>query len=149
MKVRMKSLLAGAAVLVLLAVKLIAHFYPGCRLWGLNQLAYFSLPLAIISMALIIILIFLIAYGSRHKVKSRVVEKVKTFMNVFPRILFLSVCVVVILVLFYIFSDSTNLLGDGTLRIQELDNLQQVPTTEPLDFLVHDLTYDYILKPLG
>jgi hypothetical protein len=52
-------------------------------------------------------------------------------------------------ILFHVWHDATNLLGDSNLRIFSLDRYSLIPVFEPLDYILHRFSYDYIFKPLG
>jgi hypothetical protein len=58
--------------------------------------------------------------------------------------------------IFYLFADSTHLLGDGFLRAGEVEKANPRPgifwdtyASEPLEYFIHKITYDNIFSPLG
>lgn len=146
---RLKTVLAGTIFFALLALKFICFFYPTARLWGINQLAYFSLPFTITYLCAILMVVFLVIYKEKLTFTNIFINKIKAFFKKLPQWLLIIAGIITVSGLFYLFRDKTNLLGDGMLRITELENFHYVPPTEPLDCLIHYLTFEYLLKPFG
>ncbi len=144
-----REIIAGISVFVILALKLVGYFMPSARLWGVNQLAYFSLMFAIAYILGIIALILLITYKDKLPFVEIPYRGVKSVFIKLPRWLTSAAGLLIAAVLFYMLRDVTNLLGDGILRLTELANFHYIPSTEPLDCLVHYAAYEYILKQAG
>lgn len=143
---KLKMNLGVAGLVIVAAAKLILSFIPEGRFWGLNQLAYFSFlySIAIAGMFLVVIAICVNA-----KAVQAITKFYQNFINrmlLFPIGLRYAISIVISLALFYIFRDSTNLLGDGLLRIGELQNQRLEDflgqhSAEPLDYLMHYFIY--------
>jgi uncharacterized membrane protein YhaH (DUF805 family) len=146
-------LFAAVGLGVSIAAKIAFGFIPQGRFWGINQLAYYPYPAAIVLNGLFIALVILCL---NHKV----VEKINRFyikwaanarrVPAIPRAVIL---VGLSFAIFYVFRDFTNLLGDGLLRIGELqnkrlENFLNQHSAEPLDYLIHYFVYSNFLEPL-
>ncbi len=62
---------------------------------------------------------------------------------------FLGIVSAAMLTLFLLFPSVTTLLGDGTLRKNQILDGQIWLATEPLDFLVHSIMHQAVFEPLG
>jgi hypothetical protein len=146
---KLKSALAIAILIFLIAAKIIGAKFPSARLWGINQLAFVPLPLAVALIAGIC-LVWIALWLSLKKSPAEQSQP-KKLSN--PNILYLIFGLAIFGILFYILRDRLNLLGDSYLRIEELQKkglarLFADTPSEALDYFVHWITYAYVLKPL-
>jgi hypothetical protein len=103
-------------VFVLVAV---AAFVPGLRLWGVNHLNYYSLPVRAVVMSLLA-LMFVPAVNRRlYRAMLNVSRALKTGGKSVD--LALTIIAVASVVVFWSFRASTNLLGDGQLLAQSYE----------------------------
>lgn len=140
---------AAIIAIALLAVRAIALNFPGHRLWGIDIFAYLPRIVSYVYLALLTALILLSASDKRLTFNG-VNGSRKKFQSIVYALLF----VMGMLALFRLFTDSANLLGDGPLRIQEMEKkgLHRFfidAVSEPLDYAIHYLSYKHIFKPLG
>ena len=148
-----KSTLAIATLLFLLILRIVAIPFPSARLWGINQLAFMPLPLAIALIIGIILVWLLFAYPDKTGLELIRKRLSKLAKSIPPSAAYIIVAVILV-GLFYIFRDRVNLLGDSLLRIEELKKkgLARLFADTPgeiLDYVVHWLTYVHILRPMG
>jgi tetratricopeptide (TPR) repeat protein len=129
------------ACTLLILIHAVSSFFPKERLWGLNQLAYVSF----IPRWIIIILAFLILVPKINQVFYRVlagffnlVDRNFKRINRYHKYVFFSL---VSIMLFWVFKAKAHLLGDGTLRGNEIATGTKFSITEPLDFYLHALVY--------
>ncbi|MCD6162825.1 MAG: hypothetical protein J7K40_10480 [candidate division Zixibacteria bacterium] len=151
---KIKLFLAAFSILIVIALKFIGIFYPEARLWGINQLSYFSIQFSILYLAVIIILIFLLSYAHKLKTVDSLINSFLRIADNIPRYIWYILISAVLIIIFYIFNDSAHLLGDSSLRLKELGvhgfaRLKDTAAGEPLEFLIRDISYKYIFKPLG
>ncbi len=137
---RLGKLVFYACALIVL-VHAVASFFPGERLWGVNQLAYVPLvPRWIIIVLALLILIprvneaFYELLGGLFNLLERNLGKLN---RIHKYILLGSAS----MVLFWVFRTQTHLLGDGVLRMNEIMSGQKFSITGPLDFYLHVLVY--------
>jgi len=140
---------AIAISLLLLAGRAVALNFPGIRLWGVDIFAYWPHPISYAYLILIAAVVFLLGkFGIATEPKTTAeTGKVRKDLS-------WVLAIVGLLLLFRLFSDSANLLGDGPLRIQEIEKKGFYrffidTISEPLDYAIHHLSYRYIFKPLG
>jgi tetratricopeptide (TPR) repeat protein len=122
----------------------VASFFPEERLWGVNHLAYvFFIPRWII-----VILAFFVLVPKVNKIFYNViaafftlVEKSLKRINRYCKYLFFSLGSIIV---FWVFDAKTHLLGDGSVRGNEIMAGTKLSVTEPLDFYLHALVYDFL-----
>ena len=146
---RIKTNLAVISIFIIMALKFAAMFFPEARLWGINHLAYFSTYFAVIYLLLVVLLIYVITIKPEFSQLKRITSAIIDLLCRIPKALLIVIAAVLCLTAFYVYSDSANILGDGVLRIAELDKYYGIPATEPLDFIIHHFSYKYIFEPLG
>jgi len=116
-------------------------------LWGFNFLKFFPFSFRIIILSVIALLFvppvarFLTDTGCSL---SRKMSERKNF-----RLYFQIIISLILLFLFYYFSSQTTLLGDGTLRKNQISNGEMWLPFELLDFLSHAVLYKHVFSPLG
>jgi len=130
-----RLILLACAFLIL--IHLVASFFPHLRLWGINQLHYFSLGfrIAVCAVGLLILVpkVNKILTEFLTRAFTWFAEKFKK-MNKYLKysaISFLS------LIIFWLLRAKTPLLGDGYLRAGEIKLGKLFLITEPLDFYLH------------
>ena len=129
----------------LLLAYLISSFFPQQRLWGLNHLAYFPLPLRGTVILIGLLLLF-------PNLNSRINQWLSGFYHFFTnkskrkffKYTFFSL---VSIFVFWIFRTPTHFLGDGYLRARDLAMGVKYLPAEPLDYSLHVLTQKF-LSPL-
>lgn len=128
----------------LILVHAVASFFPKERLWGLNQLAYVPL----IPRWIIIILAFLILVPKINQVFYHalagffnLVDRTFKRINRYYKYIFFSL---ISIIPFWVFKAKSHLLGDGTLRGNEIASGTKFSITEPLDFYLHVLVYRFL-----
>jgi tetratricopeptide (TPR) repeat protein len=134
-----KVVLYACAFVIL--IHAIASFFPKERLWGINHLAYFSF----IPRCIAIVLAFLILVPKVNKIfydlfagLFNLAEKNLKGINRYYKYIFFSL---VSTGLFWVFKAQAHLLGDGTIRGNEIVAETKLSITEPLDFYLHALAY--------
>jgi tetratricopeptide (TPR) repeat protein len=137
---RLEKIVLFACAFVIL-IHAVASFFPEERLWGINQLAFFS-PVTRW------IMIFLAIFILIPKVNSVLYRFFAGFFNLvdgslrginkFYKYLALSLSS---MALFWVFRAATYLLGDGHLRGREIVEGTTFSVSEPLDFYLHVLAY--------
>jgi hypothetical protein len=141
-----------AAILTIGSLALIRvgfAFFPDGRFWGVNQLAYFPAPIAAVFAGVFLAAMLCCLNDSLVRKLGDIYSGISTkFDN--SRLIFGFATVLVSLGMFLFFKDSTNLLGDGLLRIGELqnkriDNFISQHSAEPLDYLIHYYFYVVLL----
>jgi hypothetical protein len=137
---RLEKVVLWACALIIV-VHAIASFFPKERLWGINQLAYVSF----IPRWIIIILALLVLVPKVNRICYDVfagcfnlVERNLKGINRYYQYIFFSL---VSIILFWVFKAKTHLLGDGTVRGNEILTGTKLSITEPLDFYLHALAY--------
>jgi len=125
----------------LILSRLLASFFPNLRLWGINQLHYFSLEFRIAVSAVVL----LILIPRVNKILTRALAGsfawiVGRFRKTNKYLLYLAISVLS-LIPFWLLRAETPLLGDGYLRAGELKLGVLLSITEPLDFYLHLLVY--------
>lgn len=103
------------------------------QLWGLDSLIHISNPLKIILLILPIIFIFLI----KNKSQETTINKFFKLVSQIPAIIWL----VLFGILLFVFRQQGYFLGDGLLRIHDTELGLKFLPAEPLDTLIHSLTY--------
>lgn len=116
------------------------------QLWGFNFLKFLPSYWTYLSLAVAVILVLptvsgKIASASGSFSQALVADKAR-------RIKFVIVCSLLLLPLFLYFSSATTLLGDGTLRKNQIYKDQVWLSTEILDFFTHAVLSKYIFRPL-
>ena len=132
--------------LILFALFVLANIGGIEYFWGFNFLKFFPAPVRLFLLAVIAVLFLpvlsrLLTAGSLAL--SRNLSERKTFLIVTQVVLSL-----IFLFLFYYFSSQTTLLGDGTLRKNQIANGEMWLPFELLDFLIHAVLYKYLFSPL-
>ena len=125
----------------LIVIHLVASFFPRSRLWGINQLHYFSLELRIVLSAIGLLIsvpqINRILAKTLARLFAQIADRFKKTNRYYKyaAISWLS------LIPLWLLRAKTPLLGDGYLRAGELKMGILVPFTEPLDFYLHLLVF--------
>lgn len=140
---KVEKVILFACIFVVL-IHAVASFFPKERLWGVNHLAYFSsFPRWII-----IFLAFLFLVPKVNKSFYDVfagffnlVEKNLKRINRHYKYIFFSL---VSIIPFWVFKAKLHLLGDGTLRGNEIVAGTKFSVTEPLDFYLHVLAFRFL-----
>lgn len=134
-----KILSAGCAVVILM--HLFASFFPNSRLWGINYFFYF--PLSVRCVLSLTGLLFLFPPFNRA-----VINYVENFLkranDRLPRInRYISYTLVslVCVPIFWLLREKTHLLGDGSVRVGEIQKGIWLTPTEPLDVFLHSQAY--------
>jgi tetratricopeptide (TPR) repeat protein len=116
-------------------------------LWGFNFLKFFPAPFRLLSVA--IALILFLPKVSRLLTRGTLKLSLSINERRLFRIIFQVVFSLVFLFLFLYFSSKTTLLGDGTLRKNQIAGGDLWLPFELLDFLIHALLYKYVFSPLA
>lgn len=151
---KIRLFLAIFSVIIIITLKFIGIYYPEARLWGINQLSYFSIQFSLMYLAIIIFLILLLSYIHRLKIVDSLINSLLRITESIPRYIWFLLVSISLIVLFYIFRDSAYILGDGRLRLNELgvqgfERLKNTAAGEPLEYLIRDISYKYIFRPMG
>jgi hypothetical protein len=141
-----------ACLAAIAAAKIAFSFVPEGRFWGLNQLAYYPYPITIFFVGLFLAVILMCLNKKAVNTITDLYNNIKTGLLRIPIIPRAAFFVGFLFIIFYIFRDSTNLLGDGLLRIGELQNRRlenffNQHSAEPLDYLIHYYIYTIFLAP--
>jgi hypothetical protein len=153
-----KTKAAFAAIGVLTLARIVFAFVPEGRFWGVNQLAYFPPAIAIVFMTAMLL-------ASVCCFNSRLVQVfidlhcfIANKLRLKSVIIKWFIATAILMGIFIIFRDTTNLLGDGLLRIGELQNKRiddflSLHSAEPLDYLIHYYFYTVLsvffkIKPI-
>lgn len=147
-----KTTLILVCLAAIAAVKIAFSFVPEGRFWGLNQLAYYPYPVRIFFVGLFLAVTLMCLNKKAINRISDLYNNIQTVMQRIPIIPRTALYLGFLFVIFYLFRDSTNLLGDGLLRIGELqnkrlENFLSQHSTEPLDYLIHYFIYTVFLAP--
>ncbi|MBN1212057.1 MAG: hypothetical protein JXA92_05715 [candidate division Zixibacteria bacterium] len=133
--------------LILFALVVFANIGEIEYLWGFNFLKFFPSPVRWLLLAVTAVL-FLPKFSQLLTdiclSLSRKFSERKTFRITFQVSLSLA-----FLFIFYYFSSQTTLLGDGTLRKNQIGNGEMWLPFELLDFLIHAVLYKYLFSPLN
>jgi hypothetical protein len=116
------------------------------QLWGFNFLKFLPSYWTYLSLAVAVILMLptvsgKIAFACGSFSQALVADKAR-------RIKFVVICSLLLLPLFLYFFSATNLLGDGTLRKNQIYKDQVWLSTEILDFFTHAVLSRFIFRPL-
>lgn len=149
---RRGTMLIIACLAATAAVKIAFSFVPEGRFWGLNQLAYYPNPVKIIFVGLFLAGILICLNKKAINRITGLYTNIKTGLRRIPIVPRTALYIGFLFVIFYLFRDSTNLLGDGLLRIGELqnkrlENFLNQHSAEPLDYLIHYFIYTVLLAP--
>jgi Tfp pilus assembly protein PilF len=133
-----KRIILGCVILIL--IHLLASFFPHARLWGINQLFYFSLHfrIALSAAGLLVISIPGIS-GITIKILQRIFNLLADRIRRINRYLIYIVGSLISIVPFWLFRTRTPLLGDGYWRASELKSGVLYNITESVDFYFHVL----------
>lgn len=115
--------------------------------WGFNFLKFFPLYVRWLFLFAVAVMFLPIISLPLTKISLSLSKKIsaqKTY-----RIFFQVIVSLIFLFLFYYFSSETTLLGDGTLRQNQIGKGEIWLPAELLDFLVHALLYQYVFSPLA
>ncbi len=133
--------------LLMLAIFALANLAGIEKLWGMNFLKFFNKSLTIF--ALLSISLFFVPGISKitadainecgHRLKE---NKKRQFT-------FFALTATVLIMIFLLFSSSATLLGDGSLRVNQVEGSRWWLATEPLDFFLHAVLFRFIFEPLG
>ncbi len=145
-----EKIMTIALSLSLIALRAVALNFPGIRLWGVDIFAYFP---HFISYAYLIFVAAVILLIGKSEIQSAATKRTEAGGRA-NRIILGVLVIGGLLLIFRLFSDSANLLGDGPLRIQEMEKkgfhrFFIDAASEPLDYAIHYLSYKYIFKPIG
>lgn len=131
----------------LLALFALANLNGVEKLWGINFLKFYERPWSFIALLSCLILF---VPGISRKIADKLNEFGRTLLeNRQLRLLTFGVIGLGSLALFLKFSSSATFLGDGSLRINQVESGQFWLATEPLDFFLHASLYQMIFRPLG
>jgi Tfp pilus assembly protein PilF len=134
-----KIILIGCALLIL--IHLAASFFPHLRLWGINQLGYFSMQFRLGITAVGLLILIPRINGMLADVLASVFARVALGFKKVNKYLIFSGFSLLGLIFFWLLRSRTPLLGDGYLRAGELKMGLLLSVTEPLDFYLHLLIY--------
>lgn len=153
MAVKRGLALAIITIAAIAAAKIAFSFIPEGRFWGINQLAYFPYPIFVALIGLFIAAILLCLNKRAVDRISGLFDNIGLNLQRIPAIPRTALFIGLLFAIFYMFRDSTSLLGDGLLRIGELQNkrLENFLTqhsAEPLDYLIHYYIYSIFMIPL-
>jgi Tfp pilus assembly protein PilF len=129
----MTMLLCGFLILL----HFIASFFPRMRLWGINQLHYFSLEFRLVLCLVGLLILFPRVLENLIALIQRAFAWVVDKSEKLNRYLLYSAISLLSLIPFWFLRARTPLLGDGYLRGGELKFGQLLSITEPLDFYLH------------
>lgn len=136
-----------APLLIIIALWLVANsgYFP--KLWGMNYLTFF--PDWLKYSAAAVVLFLSIPLLSRKTLS--VLDQLSEWLGEVPRrqIVVLSSACILFVALASVFVQSIPLLGDGSLRANEIFDGRMWQPTEMLDFLTHALLYKYLFAPMG
>ena len=117
------------------------------QLWGMNFLKFFPFPVRL-AVTVLIALLFVPTVGRflTHitLALSLKISESRKF-GIASQVIF----TLLFLFLFYLFSSQITLLGDGTLRKNQIGNGEMWLPVELLDFLIHAVLYKYVFSPLA
>ncbi len=133
----------GCAFIII--IHLIASFFPHLRLWGINQLHYFSPEFRLALCAIGLFILIPAVNRSLAKLLIRTSAWLGERFNKRNRYLKYSLVSLLGLVVFWFLKAQTPLLGDGYLRAGEIRIGKLISAAEPLDSLLHLL----VSKSLG
>ena len=129
------TILTACALLTL--ARIVASFFPHLRLWGVNQLHYFSLEfrIGLSAVALLILIpgISRTVADGLGKISGRIAERLEKT----NRHLLYFAAGLLSLVPFWLLRSRTPLLGDGYLRAGEVGIRRMFSAAEPLDNMLH------------
>lgn len=116
------------------------------KLWGLNFLKFYDKPWSII--ATLSCAIFFIP-GAAKKIADSLNEFGRSLAgDKKKRLLAFAAIGAFFIAVFTVFSSSQTLLGDGSLRVNQIEGTGWWLATEPLDFFLHAVIYRFAFKPL-
>ena len=137
----------SAALSILIALWLIASsgYFP--ELWGMSYLTF--LPDWLKYSAAAVVLFLAIPLVAKKIIG--LLEQFSKWLNEVPKrqIVVLSASGIVFVMLASAFSQSIPLLGDGSLRANEIFDGTMWQPTEMLDFFTHALLYEHVFAPMG
>lgn len=137
-------------LLILIGGRLAVNLLPPGRTWGFDQARYFSFAeIAIFLLILIAIWAATLIYPKYGKFIKERIKNRPILHNLSPTLGLLA-----IVPLFVIFSDSTNLLGDGLLRAAELEPrpilfMLKIYPAEFLTYIIHSFAYNFVFAKFG
>ncbi len=145
-KENLRSRLTVAATVPLLFVAA-ASLFGIDRLWGSNLPKFLPPFWTYLMLTTAVVLIL-------PSVAATVARKLNTFSELLAadkrlQMRLLAVLSATLLLLFLLFPSTAPLLGDGTLRKNQINNGQWWLPTELLDFLIHAALWQLVFKPLG
>ncbi|MEK7263542.1 MAG: hypothetical protein AAB071_03410, partial [Bacteroidota bacterium] len=120
----------------------ISSFFPDSFLWGVNHLAYFSLPIRIGFLALVMLFTLPLFGGRAITFSEKIVENISIQRT---QMIFISILIGIIgMFIFYFFRIGTDIYGDsrailkyGPMRDFTIKDVVTMTSTEPLSFLLH------------
>jgi len=122
---------------LLILIHLMASFFPDLRLWGIDQLHYFSLEARL----LLSFFGLLILVPQVNRILAKALDRV--FVSIserFKRVNKYLTCTalsLLSLIPFWLMRSKTPLLGDGYIRAHDIGIGRLIEITEPLDFYLH------------
>jgi len=135
------------STLVLLALFAAANLGGIEKLWGINFLKFFDPILAVIAV-LTCLLSFL--PGINRPAAKRINDTGNRLIeNKFRLRISFAASAVILIFIFIQFSSSSTLLGDGSLRVNQVQSPLWWLPSEPLDFFSHKVLYLVVFQPLG
>jgi Flp pilus assembly protein TadD len=130
---------AYAILLSFLALVVVASFLPNARLWGINHLAFYSLPVRLL--AFLVMIVSTLPRVSRAA--NRWLDACAKVLTGRRRLVLAVLLPLVSLVLFIAFSSATRLLGDGLYTANNIERASKVDH----DTFVKVMTNPYPLYP--
>ena len=132
--------------LLVLALFAIASLAGAESLWGLNFLKFYDKSLTIVAL-LTAWLLFI------PKISKKAAVSINEFVrrlneNKKRRFTIFILTAAAFLTVFLLLSSSATLLGDGSLRVNQVEGTRWWLATEPLDFFLHTVLFRYIFEPL-
>jgi hypothetical protein len=144
-------------ILATIAIRFAAALSTTGRIWGVNHLAYFSVPFGIACAVLFLALFaFLVIAGRATAVDGGLRRTGLWFQRrsgKIPRPVRLVLVSAALLALFAAFGDETHVLGDGALRLKQmrevgLTDAFRTIVPEPIDYVLHYALDRYGAAPL-
>ena len=135
-----------AASLLLLALFAFANLAGIEKLWGINFFKFFDHPLSFVALLSCLVLFFpAISKGAADALNEFGRNLLQIRQLRFLCFGFISLAAIT---LFLKFSSAATLLGDGSLRINQVESGRWWLATEPFDFFLHASLYRFIFHPL-
>jgi tetratricopeptide (TPR) repeat protein len=132
--------------IIITALYLLFHIIPifsnSHYFWGVDSFSYLPVFVTILLLCLIILSYF--KQDSIEKSIKNFIEKIERKPIIFFVIASISLCLI-----FYLFRQKLFFLGDGYLRIRNLEAGMKFSAVEPLDTFIHSISYRFLNSLLG